>query len=205
MKKVFILIAFFALTGIAKAQIFEIGAKAGISSSNLDFKDVQSLNLSTENNNTYNFGIYTRLKAPVIGLFVQPELMFNNRSSNVTIENNGKESRFVTKVQSFEVPVMVGFKFVKLVRVYAGPNFQFVTKQETENIDSDPLMTVSESEKTNTGFQVGAGLDLLKFRVDLKYDMTNNMGSPFTYNGTSPNLKANLVTFQVGFRIFDLF
>jgi hypothetical protein len=103
-----------------------------------------------------------------------------------------------------DVPVLVGWRVLKTFRLYAGPNFQFLLKQITDIPDNKDFKLEDLKDRT-TGFQVGAGLDILKLRVDLKYDFnTSDMGSAFSYQGIAPTLQNKMVTLQVGLKLYSL-
>ena len=205
MKKLAIYLVALLTAQVAHAQILELGVKAGLSGCTLQLEDTKSVSMTTESNTTYNFGVYGRVKVPVIGFYVQPELMINSRASNFTVEDAGTKTIFLNKVNYFEIPVMFGFKILKIARFYGGPNFQFVTNQTTEIPANNPLFVKSDLKSSTTGMQFGIGADLARIRADLKWDA--NMGSmrtPFIYNGISPNMTSSMISLQVGFKLFDL-
>lgn len=201
------LFAIFIITHL-KAQQLELGVKAGISSNTIGISDLQGLDLSTERNSTYNFGIYGRLKVIGLGLYVQPELIYNTRASNFTLNSPtlNEPTIFAHKAHYVDVPVLVGWKFLGLLRVYAGPNFQFLLSQDTNipEVTGNTLTQENLKDRT-TGVQIGVGADFLKIRVDLKYDFnTSDMGSAFSFNGMKPTINNNMLMFQVGIKLFSL-
>jgi hypothetical protein len=205
MKKIVLYLVALLTAQVTHAQILELGVKAGLSGCTLMLDDTKSVSMTTESNNTYNFGVYGRVKVPVIGFYVQPELMMNTRASNFTVDNAGTKSVFLNKVNYFEVPIMFGFKVLKIARFYGGPNFQFVTKQTTEIPTNNPLFEKSDLKSSTTGMQLGIGADLARIRADLKWDANiGSMGAPFVYNGISPNMRSSMISIQVGFKLFDL-
>jgi hypothetical protein len=206
MKKIILLVAAVALTLSSCSQELEFGLKAGLSADNIKLNNTNGLTTSVEGNNTFNFGAYGRFKVMVIGLFVQPEIIFNKRASNITLTDNGKSYTFSHSANYIDVPVLVGFKMLKLFRIYGGPNFQFMTKQNTDinSLNNADFQKV-DLKKNTTGVQLGVGLDLLKFRVDAKYDFNaGSMGSAFSYKDTAPTITNGMITLQVGFKLFGI-
>jgi len=202
MKKIIVTLSLIMAVLVSTAQNLEVGIKAGISRDNIALEDVQNLSTKIEGNTTTNIGAYIRLITPV-GFYVQPEVIYNRRGSNFTVQGSGSKA-FSHTANYIDVPVLVGWRILRTVRFFGGPNFQFLTKQITD-IPNDPKFKVESLKGFNTGFQVGAGVDLLKFRVDLKYDFnTNDMGSAFSYNGVAPTLQNNMFTLQVGFKLFSI-
>ncbi len=202
MKKLFILTVIFSLSLVAANAQLEFGIKGGLSGSKLNLSEKPSFDYSNESNNTINFGIYSRLKIPVVGLYIQPELIFNNRASNFKVLN---EKAFFHKANYVDIPVLVGIRLLKFARIYGGPNFQILTKQLTELPANNPDYIKNELSKHSTGFQLGVGADLARLRLDLKWDFNNaSMGSPFTYKGHTPELTSRLITLQIGFKLFSI-
>ena len=186
----------------AKAQNLEIGIKAGLNRDKIDLKELQNLSAKVEANTTVNIGAYLRLSTP-FGLYLQPEAVFNRRGSNFKIDIAGLQA-FSHTANYMDVPVLVGWRVLKTFRLYAGPNFQFLLKQITDIPDNKDFKLENLKDRT-TGFQVGAGLDILKLRVDLKYDFnTSDMGSAFSYQGIAPTLQNKMVTLQVGLKLYSL-
>ncbi len=208
MKKLFVAIALLASTYLASAQELEFGLKAGLSSDKISLSNVSNFEAKIDPNTTLNFGAFGRLKIMIIGLYVQPEIIVNRRASNFTIKDiaTGNSVIFSHSANYVDVPVLVGFKMLKLFRIYAGPNFQFLTNQKTDLPINNTNFKTSNLKKQTTGIQFGVGLDLLKLRVDAKYELnTSSMGSPFTYNGVSPSSTSGMLMLQVGFKMFGLF
>jgi hypothetical protein len=202
MKKFISTISLISAFFICHAQNLELGIKAGINRDKIELEDLQNLATKIEPNTTINIGGYLRLSTP-IGLYIQPEAVFNRRASNFKIDLAGLQA-FSHSANYVDVPVLVGWRFLKTFRLYAGPNFQFLMKQITEIPNNGDFKLENLKDQT-TGFQVGAGLDLFKLRVDLKYDFnTNDMGSAFSYKGIAPTLQNKMVTLQVGLKLYSL-
>ena len=169
-------------------------------------KDVQ-----ITNKNTYNGGIYGRLKIKLIGIFIQPELVYNTRGYNFDIKEPITGTTINIKQQSnyLDVPVLIGLKMFKFLRVYAGPNFQYLLTNEITGVDDAVALAIdfkkTDMKKSNTGVQIGFGLDLSKFRVDVKYDFNpTDMGSPFSYQNQVQSIKTSMITIQLGYKLFGI-
>ena len=202
MKKFITTLCLISTLFTAKAQNLEIGIKAGLNRDKIDLKELQNLSAKVEANTTVNIGAYLRLSTP-FGLYLQPEAVFNRRGSNFKIDIAGLQA-FSHTANYMDVPVLVGWRVLKTFRLYAGPNFQFLLKQITDIPDNKDFKLENLKDRT-TGFQVGAGLDILKLRVDLKYDFnTSDMGSAFSYKEISPTLQNKMLTLQVGLKLYSL-
>jgi hypothetical protein len=170
-----------------------------------------SNDLQITNKNTFNGGVYGRFKIKLIGLFVQPELVYNTRGYNFEIKepNSGETINLKQQAYYIDVPVLVGLKMLKFLRVYAGPNFQYLLKNEITGIDEVKALAIdfkkTGMKKASTGVQIGFGLDLLKFRIDVKYDFNpTDMGSPFSYQSQAQSIKTSLITIQLGYKLFGV-
>lgn len=180
----------------------EFGIKGGLSGSKLSLSESPTFSYIHEANNTINVGIYSRFLIPAVGIYLQPEVILNSRASNFKAFS---EPAFYHKANYVDIPVLVGIRFLKIARIYGGPNFQILTKQVTE-IPSNNLDYIKKDlSKQSTGYQLGVGADLARLRLDLKWDFNNgSMGSPFTYKGHTPTLTSRLITIQLGFKLFSL-
>lgn len=205
MKKFILVIAALTFSIAAFSQGFEIGIKGGLNIAAASaVKDlVPGVGISSKN--TYNGGVYGRLKIKLIGIFVQPELVYNTRGYNFNITANGITYNIKQQAYYIDVPVLVGLKMFKFLRVYAGPNFQYLLKNEITGIDNIVNFKQTDMKKANTGVQIGFGLDLSKFRVDVKYDFNpTDMGSPFSYQNQVQSIKTSMVTIQLGYKLFGI-
>ena len=207
MKKFILVIAALTFSIAAYSQGFEIGIKGGlnITAAGAVKNLVPGVGISSKN--TYNGGVYGRFKIKLIGVFVQPELVYNTRGYNFNITEPITNTTINIKQQAYyiDVPVLVGLKMFKFLRVYAGPNFQYLLKNEITGIDNIVTFQKTDMKKANTGVQLGFGLDLSKFRVDVKYDFNpTDMGSPFSYQGKAQLIKTSMVTIQLGYKLFGI-
>ena len=207
MKKFILVLAALTFSIAAYSQGFEIGIKGGMNITAADVMKEASKDVQITNKNTYNGGIYGRLKIKLVGIFIQPELVYNTRGYNFDIKEPITGTTINIKQQSnyLDVPVLVGLKMFKFLRVYAGPNFQYLLKNEITGINDIVGFEKKDMKKANTGVQLGFGLDLSKFRVDVKYDFNpTDMGSPFSYQGKEQLIKTSMVTIQLGYKLFGI-
>ncbi len=208
MKKLFTVIALLAIVFYTKAQELEFGIKAGINTGKGSISEIKSWSNDPQTFNSFNGGVYGRLKVMLIGLYVQPEVILNSRKGVYKISDATNISFEATnKALYVDVPVLIGLKMLKLFRVYAGPNFQFLVNQETtfSNISSGTTPTKKDLNKQSTGVQMGVGLDLWKLRLDGKWDWNpGSMGNFMEYNNNAPTLKNSMFTIQLGFKLWGI-
>jgi len=155
---------------------FELGMRAGISSYDLA-KDGILVNNGNQQiswnitNAGYGIhgGIYTRIT--VLGVFLEPAVIFNTNTVDYDIRQIGSTGIFQTigseRYNYIDLPLMLGIKISKL-RLQGGPVGHFFI-----NSSSDLVNFSGYSQKfrdATYGWQAGAGLDIWKLRLDLMYE-----------------------------------
>ncbi|MEZ4777240.1 MAG: outer membrane beta-barrel protein [Bacteroidia bacterium] len=161
----------------ASAQKLKFGPRVGISSAGVelndliikDANDVQQLKLTLQNSTPeYQMGVFARVQ--LLGLYVQPELLFTTAASTyeVTDAQTGDVSERTERYYNVEIPVIGGLKLGPL-RAQGGPVFrtQLGNKSDLANIDNYGR----KFSESTVGFQAGVGIDLgKKIVLDLKYE-----------------------------------
>lgn len=168
-----------------------IGFKGGANFSNLS---LSNSNLDSKYSLGYHGGMFTRID--ISKLYVQAELLYSQKKSKVENSTIGTKQ---AKWSSIEVPVLVGYKLLQSdnvnFRIFGGGVYSYVLNDKTS-----VLKQVSHSfqkfDKSNIGYQVGAGVDFGKLTLDLRYEgaLTN----------ISKEFKSRPNSFQasIGFMIF---
>ncbi len=110
------------------------------------------------NNKTgYHLGIFGKLE--FLGIFLQPELVYTNL--------NTEYNNFDYKIDKIDAPILVGINLLGPLHIKAGPSFQYILNNELENAS----FNISEVENEITmGYQLGAGINLGRLGVDLRYE-----------------------------------
>ncbi len=137
----------------------EFGVKGGLNYST--FNDTEDVEYKTG----FLVGGYANFKIPASPMSVQPEILFAQYGADV----EDSDATFV--VNYIQVPVLLKFGFDTpgaKPNVYFGPYMNFNTKAEIEN--NDGALNLEDSAKdTEYGVVVGAGLDVSKLRLGLRY------------------------------------
>jgi predicted TIM-barrel enzyme len=211
MKKIILLTILMATQILAQAQEFELGIKLGVNSGKSQLKDLQNYSLNADAAAKIHGGAYARLKVWAVGLYIQPECLITTRASDLQISGSNLSTNSTIKDVTVkhsslyaDVPVLIGMKFIKLFRVYAGPNFQFLLNQDTEIPTEANLVKKFDLKSNTTGIIIGAGVDVWRLRGDLRWDYSNNLGSNIQFNGTEPTLKSSMISFQISYKIFGV-
>jgi hypothetical protein len=199
MKKLVLVLLVFLGSLTAHAQKNGFGLKGGLSSTQVNFEADQLVPSDAQLG--YHLGVFARFGG--IGFFVQPEVLFTQTSGKFKLElppaSSTSPANYEAKFNRLDVPVMAGFRILKIIRVMAGPIASF-------NIDSslkEAGTTVQniDFKKATLGYQTGVGVDLGNLTFEGKYEgglskFTENVGSYTTDN------RINQWVLSVGFKLF---
>ncbi len=137
----------------ADAQI-KFGIKGGVNFDNFNYSVDD---FTSENTTGWQAGALLQFKVPVIGLGVQPELLYSVKKADIDNETNS--------VSYFEVPLNIrwGFNLV-LVRpfIMGGPYFSYAV-----NLDGDAFK--DKVKRFDWGIGLGGGVEIWKFQLALRY------------------------------------
>lgn len=200
-KLLFVLVAFFMFgQEYAQGQFFSIGPKAGISSSSVQINDNFDGVSYTGGDAKLGFhvGLYTRLKIPLFGLYVQPEALYVSSGGKVNVDDGVSVDVSDVHFSKFDVPVMLGIRIAKVLRLFVGPDFSFLL-----NSDSKPEIDANFKSST-VGYQAGIGLDVGRLGVDLKYEGNlSAFGEEIKVGGSSfsTDMRNNQLIFSLGWRL----
>ena len=145
---------------ISTAQV-DFGIKGGLNF----FKITDQVNDGVESvqgdNFGFNAGIWLRVKIPLLGWGVRPELNYVHLKSDI----KGIKEAYI--IQKIDIPVLLNKSFFGVLNLFAGPSFQYLIKDDTlEGMESKE---VSSSDFT-MGLQYGIGLEFKNFGIDLRMD-----------------------------------
>lgn len=199
MKKLF----FALLLVLGATQAFSqngIGIKAGLSSTEIDFKSKEFVPADAQTG--YHVGLFGRFGGA--GFFVQPELLFTQTSGEFAYVPGGVSGgtppeNYKAEFNRLDIPVMVGFRMFKVIRLMAGPIASLNVDSKLEN-SVDTVKDANFKEAT-FGYQAGLGVDIGNLSIEGKYEgglskVTENIGQNSTDN------RINQWVLSVGFRLF---
>jgi hypothetical protein len=193
MKRHIVLVSVLALAVSTSYGQFKYGIKAGVSSATIN---TQSIDFNDPANNNapstlkavgsqklgLHFGVTTEVS--LLGFFVKPEAYFSTSSAEFEIQPTAAGSASSIKKQTFnklDIPVLVGMKFGP-ARIGLGPVASILLQKKSD------VITKGVEQNLNTatfGLQVGAGIDLLGFGLDLRYETSlSKLGDGVTIDGT---------------------
>jgi hypothetical protein len=166
------LITVLAISITAQAQMLQAGVKAGVSSSKVRLNDVQNdpqQYASADNITGYHAGAFARLQ--LLGLLFQPEAILATSGGNVEVKDDPNST--LVRVEKFkfdrlDVPLLVGFNFLRVARVQAGPvaSMLLTARQEGKTVKD-------YYDSSDWGYQAGLGVDIGALTVDVRYERIN--------------------------------
>lgn len=174
MKKICVFITLILASFIAQAQS-GIGIKGGVNLTNIytdagSFKDNIQQSLDTKTG--FVFGLYGRIGKKV---FLQPELLVASRGGEVEIQplSGGGPQIIDVKYTNLDVPVLIGFQPLSFLRIMAGPVASFKLSEDEKLRDALSAYTTNTGEafkEATYGYQLGVGVKVLGFDIDLRKD-----------------------------------
>lgn len=173
MKKLMILILFVSSVS-AFGQSTKFGIKGGFNfGSTGDITSIvdetPSQTLDGDSKVGYHIGVFAKFK--FAGLFLQPELVYTSLTTDYV-----KSANADYKFSKLDIPVLLGFDVIGPLSLKVGPAFQLVLNN---NLDVDGLVANDPENSFTIGYQIGAGLQLGRLGIDLRYE------NSFTENDTT--------------------
>jgi hypothetical protein len=164
------------------AQKNGVGIKAGLSSTQVDFEGEQLVPSDAQLG--YHVGVFARFGG--VGFFVQPEVLFTQTTGKFKLESppissiSSTLSLYEAKFNRLDVPVMAGFRLLKVIRIMAGPIASFNIDSSLK--DAGTTLQNTDFKKATLGYQTGVGVDLGSLSIEGKYEgglskFTENVGS----------------------------
>ncbi len=154
------------------AQI-DFGIKGGLNISNVKASEVLTddyrINPEASGNLGYHLGGF--LRASLVGIFIQPELYFSSISSEYKVEQisgtGTAESVAKQKIGRIDIPVLIGVR-LGTFRLGLGPAGSIIVSERSDLTDLTGYETKLKS--ATFGYQLGAGVDIWKINLDLRYE-----------------------------------
>jgi len=201
MRKQIILLLALGLNGTIFAQLpaFCIGPKIGYNTSDLS-SDVSTISSDLKSN--FQFGAFARFGDKI---YLQPEVNYVIKggvlkSSDITITGNQEIT-----LKTLTIPLLVGVKIINLkvasIHLVGGPAASFAINKELSITDPDstwPINSTDDIKNSSWSLQAGAGIDVLMFTFDIRYEAgLSNMSKVPDFS-----LKNNLFNVSLGLKLF---
>ncbi|WP_316792391.1 porin family protein [Pedobacter frigoris] len=196
MKKIILSALFACINLVAFSQVipsFQFGLKGGANLAKLTTENT----FSSDNKAGYYAGVWARIGAA--GIHLQPELYISGKNTTLKRTADGAENE--VKFTSVDVPVLVGTKIGAAgvgIRLNTGPVVSFIV-DDKQTVKTAVGNVFSGNFKGQAfAWQFGAGLDVGKLGVDLRYETGLSKIGKDGYDDT----KLSLFTLGVAYRLF---
>ena len=198
-KLVFLIVSLFSFSFLHAQLPISFGPKVGFTTSKLS-TDKDEIKESFKAN--FQGGAFLRLGRKT---YLQPEVNFISKGGLFS-KNEFMGAREIG-LATIEIPVLLGVRLLDLklanIRVMAGPSMAFVIDKNIRMQDdlTSPQLTRDEIldklEDVIWGVQAGAGIDLLMFTLDVRYEWgLNNV-----INHQNLELKNSIFNVSLGWKI----
>lgn len=198
-----LLIPFISLS--VKAQS-GLGIKGGLNLTSISTNAGSFKNNIVESYNTrtgYAFGLFGRIGDKV---YLQPELMVSTKGGEVDVFPVGGSSSQTVKVKytDIDVPLLVGVKPLKFIRIVAGPVASFKVSEDETLRDALKAYTSNGNEAIKNatfGYQLGVGVKLLGLELDLRRQGSLSDISALNLSGDKFSQRSAGWQFTVGIKL----
>lgn len=144
----------------------DYGIKAGLSyNSNGELKDATTeigdfFNDKGNGKSGFNIGFYGKLDLGPI--YLRPELVYTKTTSEYVL-NTGTTEDY--KIAKLDLPVLVGFKVIGPLHVFAGPAFQYYLDNDLKGLNFESI-----ENEFSIGMNIGASVEFGKLGIDIRYE-----------------------------------
>ncbi len=163
MKRFLILVTAFILLSVQGFS--QAGIKAGLNfNSAKDFSLSNFSNASLNNKTGFHVGLLYNFKIPLIGLSIQPELMYAQNKSEFKGEANSGEFKLNTLKAAASVQWGIDLMLLRpFIQVVPFVGYTLDNKTTLKNLEWNV-------EKVRYGIGLGAGLDIWKLQASCRYN-----------------------------------
>ena len=208
MKKLFLIIILIIAANVGFAQV-TLGPMIGFSTSKLS---IDKNDIKSDLKNSFQFGAFVRIGR---NIYVQPEINFLTQGSVFKSPGLvGGLSPFEQEVdlKTIRIPLLLGVKVsnkkVVNVRIFGGPSASIIADKKIKTTSGTGWISPIKDaniEDLIWNIQVGAGVDVLMFTLDVKYNIgLNKVIGDVEIDGNTVKFdsKSNGFCVTLGWKIF---
>ena len=144
-------------TTLLQAQ-FEFGVKGGLNYDSLgdvDYTDISATDLSAGSKTGYHIGAYGKID--LLLFYLRPEIQFTKINSGFADKKIG--------FSKIEAPILLGYKILGPLSVFAGPSFHYILDEDAEGI------TITDvKENFTVGLQIGTRISFGRLGLGVRYE-----------------------------------
>jgi len=173
MRKIILITAIALISSYSFGQL-GFGIKGAVTMSKLT-TDVSDLTEAAKTG--FQAGAFVRVGKK---LHIQPEVYFTSKMGKLEFDVLQQKAEQNITLNTIDIPVLIGYKIFDPptlnVRLQAGPVASIVANKNFK-LEVDGVETPTEDEfkdsfkDLNWGLQFGAGVDVLMFTIDLRYEL----------------------------------
>jgi len=200
MKKITLIISAILIATTMQAQ-FHFGPQIGYTASKLT---TNTSEIKSNFKSNFLFGAFVRIGEKI---YVQPEV--NWLTQGGIWENDDIDENLEMTYKTIQIPVSVGWRIIDLklanIRIFGGAAANIATNKEMKIGGITQDIKDSDWNDLSWNYQVGAGVDVLMFALDVKYmGGINNLykGDDLEFDGKTISTKSNMFTVTLGWKIF---
>ncbi|MBP7261285.1 MAG: PorT family protein [Bacteroidia bacterium] len=198
MKKVILftaIVSLFAINNVQAQAGAAFGLKGGL---NLNKLDPKTTGITSDMRVGPVGGLWVRAK--VLGFFVQAEALYSTKGGKTTVPATPFTPAIESKLNNayLDVPVLLGKSFFSVVRINAGPSFQYLLSAKNGSVD-----VKNGYNSFVVGYQAGVGVDIKKIGVDLRYD-GNISNVTKSVSGVKNSTRSSVFQLTVAYKLFGV-
>ena len=205
MKKLFLVIVMIIAVNVGFAQL-TLGPKIGYNTSKLS---IDKSDINSDLKNSFQFGAFVRIGRDI---YVQPEVNFLTQGSvfkNPSLSGGLSPFEQEIDLKTIQIPFLIGTKVfnkkIVNIRIFGGPSASIITDKKIKTTSVlDPIKD-ADIEDLIWNIQVGAGVDVLMFTLDVRYNIgINKIIGDVNIDGTTVNFDSKSSGFNVslGWKMF---
>jgi len=189
-----------AMVLVTFGQTFDLGVKASYNTTKFDIS-ASAIKSGFTNGSGVNFGAFARIGGKKI--YLQPELLYSSKTATYTIKDTfgAITSTSDVKFQTIQIPLLLAMKILDLkvasLRAFTGPAASFVTNGSMKNLTTQ-IKDNFTSNNMAWDWQIGAGVDVLMFTLDMRYEL----GLSELKSATMDTFKGRTFTVSLGLKFF---
>lgn len=202
MKKITLMIAALIITGSIFGQI-SFGPKIGLNVSKLSTDMAGNVSGLKESSKTgFQLGAFVRIGTK---FYIQPELLYSVKGGILEVAGDAVNPAVSAdyKMGTMDIPVLVGTKVFSLpmvnVRAFAGPIASFIVSKDLTISNLVPDDDQIKLKDAIWSAAIGAGVDVMMFTLDIRYEFGLNNISNDT--DTYSSMKSNTFNVSLGWKI----
>lgn len=213
MKRILILFALCAsvislsIDKVSAQHVFKFGVKAGvlINTETLKFQNGISHYSEKSTKPGFEIGLQMSIDIPRIPIVIQPEIVYSRVSASYPT-GDANFGDINMRFNNIEIPLLVGVR-LSIVRILLGPVFT-VPIVESANVGAYTEKFAPRYKNFIMGYQIGAGVDIKRFTLDVRYyglftDITEDNYNAHN-NTVNASMRNSRFSISMGFNIFRL-